>query len=201
MGAFLKVYLPLFFIVFVLLVFVMPSWKVYKQTGINPFRFATKHNPAHDYLGNSMKAFVVVLLISILCDSLAPSVYPFLLPFGYMQRDGLQMTGLVLAHISLVAIMIAQWQMKQSWRIGIDYENKTGLVTSGLFSKSRNPIYLFLLVGLVGVFLLLPNAVSFAVLFAAYLMLHLTMRMEEEFLTKQHGDAYVAYKKKVKRLI
>jgi protein-S-isoprenylcysteine O-methyltransferase Ste14 len=31
--------------------------------------------------------------------------------------------------------------MDNSWRIGIDEENKTGLVTKGIFSISRNPIF------------------------------------------------------------
>lgn len=91
--------------------------------------------------------------------------------------------------------------MRLSWRIGIDYENKTKLVTLGLFSMSRNPIYLFLLIGLVGMFLILPNAVTFAILFAAFLVLHITMRLEEDFLQKQHGEAYINYQKSVRRLI
>lgn len=58
MDAFLKIYLPLFLVAFIAWVFVVPSLKVYKQTGINPFRFATKHNPTHDYVGSSMKVFI-----------------------------------------------------------------------------------------------------------------------------------------------
>lgn len=196
MDAFITIYLPIFFIGFILLVFVVPSVKVYRQTGINPFRFATKHNPAHDYVGGSMKLFILMLLLAVLIYSLFPSGYQFLAPFSYLESEALRFFGLILGHVSLIGIMIAQRQMKQSWRIGIDYENKTGLVTSGLFSVSRNPIYLFLLLALIGVFLLIPNAITFAVLFAAYLLLHVTMRMEEDFLTQQHGQTYVKYKKK-----
>lgn len=201
MDAFLKPYLLIFFVAFIVLVFVVPSVRVYRKTGINPFRFATSHSPLHDYVGNSMKVFILLLLMTITIHAISPSAYAYLGLFAYLDIEALKVTGLVLGHLSVIGIMIAQRQMRLSWRIGIDYENKTTLVTSGLFSISRNPIYLFLLMGLAGMFLLLPNAITFAVLFSAYLVLHVTMRLEEEFLTKQHGQAYINYTNKVRRLI
>lgn len=201
MDAFLKIYLPLFFIGFIVLVFVVPSIRVYRQTGINPFRFATKHNKAHDYIGGSMKVFILLLLATVLVYSFSEFAYSMLAPFEYLERPALQIAGLILGHISIIGIVIAQLQMKQSWRIGIDYENKTQLVTWGLFSKSRNPIFLFLIISLIGMFLILPNAITLSVLFAAYLVLHITMRLEEDFLQKQHGEPYYYYKNQVRRLI
>lgn len=201
MDAFLKPYLLIFFVAFIVLVFVVPSVRVYRKTGINPFRFATSHNPLHDYVGNSMKVFILLLLMTITSYATLPSVYGYLGLLEYLDIQALKVTGLVLGHLSMMGIMIAQRQMRLSWRIGIDYENKTQLVTGGLFSISRNPIYLFLLLGLVGMFLLLPNAITLAVLFAAYLVLQITMRLEEEFLARQHGQAYINYRNRVKRLI
>lgn len=201
MDAFLKLYMPVFFIVFIVLVFIAPSVRVYKKTGINPFRFATSHNPIHDYVGNSMKVFIVLLFIPIILFALSPTAYRYLAPFDYLNLEILKIIGLLMAHLSLTGIMIAQNQMRLSWRIGIDYEHRTELITSGLFSRSRNPIYLFLLFGLIGMFLLLPNAITLSVMFAAYLVLNITMRMEEDFLTIQHGQVYLNYKKKVGRLV
>lgn len=201
MNGFLKIYLPVFFVVFIVWVFIVPSINVYKQTGINPFRFATKHNPTHDYVGNIMKVFILLLLFTIGVYSTSATAYQYLAPFSYLVLPALKTVGLVFGHISLLGIKSAQKQMRLSWRIGIDYENSTKLVTSGLFSVSRNPIYLFLLLGLIGMFLILPNAVTFAIFFAAFLVLHITMRLEEDFLQKQHGEAYINYKKKVRRLI
>lgn len=201
MDAFLKVYLPIFFIAFLMLVFVVPSVRVYKQTGINPFRFITKHNTAHDFVGATMKVFIGILLLVIIIHTFFPHFYYLLAPFEYLEISGLKITGLIIGHLSLLAIMLAQIQMRQSWRIGIDYENKTSLITNGFFRLTRNPIYLFLLVCLTGLFLIIPNGITFAVLFAAYLILQVTMRLEEEFLHKQHGEEYLAYKRKVRRLL
>ena len=201
MDAFLKTYLPLFIIIFIVLVFIVPSIRIYRQTGINPFRFSTNHDAAHNYIGGSMKVFILLLLLTALMYSFSESAYNQLAPFVYLERQFLQIAGLILGHLSIIGIVIAQLQMKQSWRIGIDYENKTQLVTWGLFSWSRNPIFLFLLISLVGLFLILPNAITFAILFAAYFVLHITMRLEEHFLQKQHGEIYLNYKYKVRRLI
>ncbi|NTS40754.1 isoprenylcysteine carboxylmethyltransferase family protein [Flavisolibacter sp. BT320] len=201
MDAILKIYLPLYLIGFIVLVFVIPSIRVYRQTGINPFRFATNMDGAHNYIGGSMKVFILLLLMTVLLYSFSESAYNRLARFEYLEFPSLRVAGLILGHLSILGIVVAQLQMKQSWRIGIDYDNKTQLVTWGLFSKSRNPIFLFLLISLVGFFLILPNAITFAVLFSAYIVLHITMRLEEDFLQKQHGEAYTRYKNNVPRLI
>jgi len=201
MDSFLRIYLPIFIILFIVLVFIVPSVRVYKKTGINPFRFVTNQDKAHDYVGASMKIFILLILIVVVIYSFFHSVYNFLAPFGYLETRTLKLIGLIAGHISLIGIMIAQSQMRLSWRIGIDYENKTALVTGGLFKISRNPIYLFLITSLTGLFLIMPNAITFAVLFAAYLILQVTMRLEEDFLEKQHGAVYQQYKSKVRRLL
>jgi protein-S-isoprenylcysteine O-methyltransferase Ste14 len=197
----LKLYLPIFLVGFVLLVFVMPSVRVYRQTGINPFRFATHYDEAHDYIGKLLKVFILVLLLTVCCYSFFPGMYTRLAPFHYLELPSIQFTGLLLGHLALPGIWIAQHQMKQSWRIGIDYINKTELITSGLFAWSRNPIYVFLLMALLGLFLVIPNAITFSVLCGAYMILQITMRLEEAFLLKQHGTRYESYRKKVKRLL
>ena len=57
-------------------------------------------------------------------------------------------------------IVIAQWHMRQSWRVGIDYENKTQLVTKGLFKVSQESHLLIPYNALIGLFLIIPNAVT-----------------------------------------
>jgi protein-S-isoprenylcysteine O-methyltransferase Ste14 len=201
MNDFLKLYLPLFLFGYLVLVFVVPSIRVHRQTGINPFRFTTNHHTAHDYIGAALKVFIGLLLVGVLAYSSSPNAYRYLAPFGYLERYWIKVIGLIMGHVSLLCIMIAQYHMRWSWRIGIDYDHKTQLVTEGAFRISRNPIYLGLLFSLLGLFLVIPNALTFAVLFAAYFVLQITMRLEEDFLIKQHGEAYLNYKSKVRRLI
>jgi protein-S-isoprenylcysteine O-methyltransferase Ste14 len=97
--------------------------------------------------------------------------------------------------------VIAQGHMKNSWRIGIDTDTKTELVTSGLFSISRNPIFFGMTLSLFGLFLTTPNALTALFLILGYVLIQIQIRLEEEFLTKEHGQAYIDYKQKVRRLI
>ena len=45
--------------------------------------------------------------------------------------------------------------MSNNWRIGIDEENNTELVTIGIFSISRNPIFFGMIISVFGLFLII----------------------------------------------
>ena len=91
--------------------------------------------------------------------------------------------------------------LKNSWRIGIDTDTKTELITSGLFAFSRNPIFFGMILSLVGLFLTTPNALTVLFLTLGYVLIQIQIRLEEEFLTKEHGQDYMNYKQKVRRFI
>lgn len=50
-------------------------------------------------------------------------------------------TGAAVASIGVVATLGAQLSMGDSWRIGVDKNERTGLVTGGAFELVRNPIF------------------------------------------------------------
>lgn len=109
--------------------------------------------------------------------------------------------GFLCLIVSLSWTIIVQGHMKNSWRIGIDTETKTELVTTGLFSRSRNPIFFGMILSLVGLFLLTPNVLTGFFLVIGYILIQIQIRLEEEFLTHQHGENYLVYKQKVRRFI
>ncbi len=57
--------------------------------------------------------------------------------------------------------------MGNSWRIGIDTEHRTELVQRGVFRISRNPIFVGMIVTLLGLFLTIPNVVTLITLLVA----------------------------------
>ena len=136
-----------------LVAFVIPTYRTYKQTGINPITFE-KNDNAHDYIGFIMKVLIVLLFVAVLTYSISEKLYSYLVPISYLQTQTLTIAGLALIHIALVWISFAQIQMSNSWRIGIDEKNKTKLVTDGVFSISRNPIFLGMIISVLGLFLL-----------------------------------------------
>ena len=200
MQVFLKLYLPIYLLFYLAVAFVLPSYRTWKQTGINPITFG-REDTAHNYIGFVMKLLLALLFIMTLVYSLNTKLYEYLLPAWYMKNQFVMIAGLVLIHSALTWIAIAQYQMSNSWRIGIDEANKTPLVTKGVFSISRNPIFLGMIVSVLGLFLILPNALSFFLALTSYFIIQIQIRLEEEFLERQHGQSYQDYKSKTRRLI
>ena len=120
---------------------------------------------------------------------------------SYLENNILFFIGFVLLHFSICWIFIAQMQMGTNWRIGIDEKNKTNLVTKGLFSVSRNPIFLGILIAVFGVFMILPNVFTFFIAFTGYIVIQIQIKLEEEFLLKEFGEDYNIYKKNTRRFL
>jgi len=84
--------------------------------------------------------------------------------------------------------------MGASWRVGVDVRERTELVTGGLFRFVRNPIFSAMLVALVGLALLVPNAVSLLALVSSFAGLEIQVRrVEEPHLLRVHGERYRAW--------
>ncbi|HOY17628.1 MAG TPA: isoprenylcysteine carboxylmethyltransferase family protein [Haliscomenobacter sp.] len=182
------------------LTFVWPSYRVWKQTGIFPVTFSNK-DTAHDYIGNVFKMLLGLLLITGSMYAFYQQGVKYLLPVWYLEKPVFQIVGSVILFVALLWIAVAQHQMSNSWRIGIDEKNKTKLVTVGIFSISRNPIFLGMLCTLLGLFLVIPNAITFMVLVTGVIIIQVQIRLEEEFLEEQHGQDYREYCSKTKRWI
>jgi protein-S-isoprenylcysteine O-methyltransferase Ste14 len=180
------------------LTFVLPSYRVWQQTGIFPITFSDK-DTAHDYIGKIFKVLLGSLLLTGGIYAFYTEGVKYLLPFWYMKNPILQLTGFIILFVTLVWIAFAQYQMANSWRIGIDEKNKTRLVREGVFSLSRNPIFLGMLCTLLGLFLTIPNAVTFMILITGFIVVQIQVRLEEEFLLKTHGVDYTDYCTKTRR--
>lgn len=198
--SFYQIFLPTATLLFLLLVFVLRSIIVWKQTGVNPFVFGKSDN-AHDYIGLVYKIMTFLTWVSITLFSFMPSQYEFLNPIHTLERETGQTAGVITILVAFTWTAISQFQMSKSWRIGIDYEEKTELVSSGLFNYSRNPIFLGILLSYLGTFLIAPNTLSFAVLLVIFFIIQTQVRLEEEYLEKVQGQSYLDYKKKVRRWI
>lgn len=196
----IKIFTTLFFVLYMLAAFVWPTYRTWKQTGINPLTFGNADN-AHDLVGKWFKITIGLIPLNILCLWLGENVYRYTLTAWYLDNDSLKLLGIVLCVTSWIWTVIAQFQMGNSWRIGIDETNKSAFVTKGLFGLSRNPIFFGMLLTLMGFFLILPNALSLLALVCGYLLMQVQIRLEEEFLAKQYGEEYKTYQEKVRRWI
>ena len=191
-------YLFIYFIAYFLLVFVLRSFLLWKKTKVNPLTF-NKGDDAHGYNGKVFGIISIIELIVVSIYAFVPNWHKFLLPFWYLENDTLVYIGWALLILSLLFVWFAQSNMRESWRIGIDEENKTELVTNGFFAISRNPIFLGIMIANIGLFLVLPNAFTLLIIALSTVSINTQIRLEEEFLEQEFVGQYVEYKKKVRR--
>ena len=187
-----------YFIFYFLLVFVVRSVLLWRKTGVNPLTF-NKTDDAHGFNGKVFTFISVIELIVVSIYAFKNEWYEFLLPFWYLETPVLVGIGWGLLVLSLFVVWIAQSSMADSWRIGIDEENKTELVTKGFFSLSRNPIFLGIMLANGGLFLAIPNAFTLLIVALSTLSINTQIRLEETFLEATFGDEYKAYQNKVRR--
>lgn len=127
------------------------------------------------------------------------SLYDFAGRITWLETTPVRAAGLILAGVGLLSGALAQHQMGASWRVGIDHDSQTGLVTHGLFAFARHPIYLGFLAVDVGMFLAMPTALTLAAVAMLFVAIAIAMRLEEAFMLERHGDAYRAYIAKTPR--
>ncbi len=183
---------------FMVLAFVWPSLRVWRQTGRSPYVLPSTDD-AYGFVTRCMKVLVTVLLAYTVSQAIWPGFVPDIALFDATLVPALRVLSWALLAAAIAWTICAQFQMGQSWRIGIDKEVKTPLVTSGLFACSRNPIFLAMRVCLAALALLQPNVITLSLLLMGDLVMQFQVRLEESFLQEQHGDAYAAYCRRVRR--
>jgi protein-S-isoprenylcysteine O-methyltransferase Ste14 len=105
--------------------------------------------------------------------------------------DGQRIVGFVLVVIGLALLSLARFQLGRSFSVTAQAKN---LVTHGLYSKIRNPVYLFGALAMAGFFLILQKSalwILFALLVAMQIM---RARKESQVLEAKFGDEYRAYR-------
>ncbi len=104
-----------------------------------------------------------------------------------------RVAGLVLAIPALLAWMTARIQLGPSFAIRAKAKE---LVTHGLYSKIRNPIYLFGSIFIVGLLLLIGKPAWLLTLVVLVPMQVFRARKEAKVLEEKFGDAYRDYRGK-----
>lgn len=113
----------------------------------------------------------------------------------------LVVAGMVLGFIGDILFTVSVITMKDSWRAGIAENDKTKIITSGIYSISRNPAFLAFDCVYTGLLLIAFNWALLALSVFAMTMLHLQILQEEKFLSRAFGAEYNVYKSKVRRYL
>lgn len=111
-----------------------------------------------------------------------------------------RIAGALIGICGVVAFILAVVTMRDSWRAGVSETERTEFITGGVYQISRNPAFLGFDLVYIGIMLMFFNWVLLAVSVFAGLMFHLQIvNVEEDFLIRTFGEAYLGYRKKVNR--
>jgi protein-S-isoprenylcysteine O-methyltransferase Ste14 len=110
--------------------------------------------------------------------------------------------GSLLYFVGVCFIFPAMFEFVKSKNTIITAKPATSLQTNGIYSYSRNPMYVGLLLIYLGLTLQFGNwwtliLTPFLLAFITYLVI----RPEEKYLTRAFGDEYTNYQKRVRRWI
>ena len=200
MTLFLRIFLLVSLMLFFIVLMVFRAYVVWKQTGKNPI-IVSKEDNAHSLMSKYLMLMMLLLAVFVIANVVVPASYNYFLPIFWLEHIYLQDFGAGIMLIALLLTYASQAQMHDSWRLGIDEQTKTALVTKGLFQYSRNPIYLGMVMALLGVFFIAPTAATCLTLLLGYVLMQIQIRLEEEYLTKLHGQQFLDFKRKVRRWI
>jgi protein-S-isoprenylcysteine O-methyltransferase Ste14 len=109
--------------------------------------------------------------------------------------------GVGLCGVGLLFLFASLVSFGHSFRVGIDDETPDKLVTDGVFSISRNPIYVAFWLILSGQFLVFPNPLLLVYLVAATGLFHRQVVREEAYLAEHYGTEYADYCGRVRRYL
>ncbi|MFF9055698.1 methyltransferase family protein [Streptomyces erythrochromogenes] len=146
----------------------------------------------------------VLFVLALLGGAAAPAAALVGMPALPGAGDGtaLHRTGLAVALAGMAATLVAQSGMGASWRVGVDADEHTELVTSGLFAYVRNPVFTAMTVTAAGLALMVPNALAVLAWLVLVLAIELQVRVvEEPYLARAHGPAYTDYTARAGRFV
>jgi protein-S-isoprenylcysteine O-methyltransferase Ste14 len=110
-----------------------------------------------------------------------------------------KIAGVILVTVGLVIFVLAFISFGNSWRVGFDLKTPGKLVTTGIFRFTRNPIYVFLILWFIGIFLINGTLIFLIFALLAIAHLHYQIRQEEKFCSKLYGSVYEEYRSRTGR--
>ena len=109
-------------------------------------------------------------------------------------------SGALLVVLGLVISATGAGAFKRVGTPVVPFEPSTTLVTDGLYQFTRNPMYLGLVLALLGAAILLGSLGAFVPVPVFAWILHTQfIKGEERFLEEIFGERYLAYKQRVRR--
>lgn len=153
--------------------------------------------PVQRIAGAVLATAIIGLLVAPICILVDVTS-----PLGPLDRRTFHVLGVLVSGSGIALTVTAEFQMGESWRVGVDPAETTSLVMRGLFRYVRNPIYSGMLLFASGLFLLVPTPLSLVAGLVLVLGIELQVRcVEEPHLIRKHGQMYAGYARAAGRFL
>ena len=139
----------------------------------------------------------IAWILALAAGVAAAWLYP--LRFVPASVPGVWVGGAIFA----IALALAIWAIVTIRQAGTQvetYKPTTAIVANGPYRFTRNPIYLAMVLGLIGLAIAFDSLWILATLVLFYLVIRYgVVAREEDYLERKFGDVYLGYKSRVRR--
>ena len=161
-----------------------------------------RHDPLSLITGEKMKAVKIIPPTYFYVSLLVMAVLHFVLPVTRLMGWPWRLTGLIPAAVGATLAIVADSSFKKAGTSVEPLGQTTRLVTTGMFRISRHPMYLGFVLFLLGAAMLLGSLTPFVIVVAFTILMEVVfVRFEERKMADQFGEAWLEYKRKVRRWI
>ncbi|HUO04922.1 MAG TPA: isoprenylcysteine carboxylmethyltransferase family protein [Candidatus Binataceae bacterium] len=159
-----------------------------RKFGRSPIRFSSSGG-----INQIAKAAALIVFGGVLVWKAVAETFGLYFPLNYPLFEPFPVLGTIAMIVGASLAISATRTMGASWEIPIGPEAESpagGLITSGPFRCSRNPIYLGMILALAGWMLLIPSPLSIFFAVGAVLNLRRQAIEEEKHMLAAYGSAY-----------
>lgn len=147
----------------------------------------------------------IVLAAVLIGIWILPGIYiftPWLTPFDYTLPGRIMWPAIAVFTMSIILRWKAQTTLGQAWSHTTELSDQHPLITDGLYSKIRHPLYASLILWAVAQLALLPNWIAgLAGPIAVALIWLIRVPAEEAMMRARFGEDYLQYSSRTGRLI
>lgn len=171
------------------------SFYLRKKEKINTFLVIGRISSIQTITSLSSFILTTLFLFTLIFYLINKDFEAFLSPLYLSILDyvSVKISGLSLVLLGFIIDITALINLGDSWRVGIDANNPGELVTRGVYSISRHPIYIFFYLYFLGTFLINANLIFLIYFLFILVNLYFQAVQEEKFLKEKFGKKYTEY--------
>ena len=109
--------------------------------------------------------------------------------------------GSILLCLNLAIAAASLVHLKESWRVGVLENQKTALITTGIYRLTRNPYFVSYGLMFLAYAMILQSVILLGLTPIGLYLIHKMILAEEHYLLSLHGQRYAAYQKRVPRYL